>query len=160
MKEEKITKEVLASGRVLLALKCSFLENRSKETLFPLLSCLRDSVVYVPVNLLISERDTVQLTSCKAGDYFKNQDEIRMKPDILESPDKKRWLPIFSQREQIPKEYVAGFSTVNLSVLRCLKLAHAQENMDGIVLDAFGDAVALPFEIADIISEIPSRLSQ
>ena len=31
---------------------------------------------------------------------------------------------------------------------------------EGIVLDAFSESLALPFEIADIINEIPSQLSE
>lgn len=47
--EEYIDAKTLESGKVLLYLKHNFLENRSQETLFPLLSCLRDSQVLVPM---------------------------------------------------------------------------------------------------------------
>ena len=160
MKENRITAESLANGKVLQVLKSEFLTSRSKEALLPLLSCLRDSVVHVPVNLIISERDSIQLRSCRVGDYFTNQDEIRMEPDILKSPDNKLWFPMFSQKEQIPEDYGKGFSIVPLNVPRCLAIAHMREGVEGIVLDAFSESLALPFEIADIINEIPSQLSE
>ena len=44
--------EILKNGNVLLLLKQRFIENRSEETIIPLLCCLGDSQVIVPMNVL------------------------------------------------------------------------------------------------------------
>ena len=90
-----IDPKVLESGNVLRYLKLEFLEQPSKETLFPFLECMRDSIVYVPMNAILSENDQLRLKNVKVGTRWKNEDEIRMRPDILKSPDGKESIPEF-----------------------------------------------------------------
>ncbi|MBE7027328.1 MAG: hypothetical protein E7410_07215, partial [Ruminococcaceae bacterium] len=73
--KKDIDKKTLESGRVLLYLKHEFLSNRSKETLFPLLSCLRDSNVIVPVNVTMSDFDKEKFLNSKQGDVVTTSDE-------------------------------------------------------------------------------------
>lgn len=150
--------KTLESGRVLLALKSMFNENRCTETLFPFLECLRDSVVYVPMNAILSEEDQKRTQNLKAGDRWSNNDEIRFTPDTLRSPDGKLWFPIFTQVEQIPEDYRKRFSIISLPALRCLSMAHAIRDVEGFVVDAFTDATVLTFALADILKAIPSKI--
>ena len=154
-----IDPKVLESGNVLRYLKLEFLEQPSKETLFPFLECMRDSIVYVPMNAILSENDQLRLSNVKVGTRWKNEDEIRMRPDILKSPDGKLWFPVFTQKEQIPEDYNSGFSIMPMHILRCIGMAHATESVSGLVVDAFTEAASLPFEIVDIIPQLPSRLN-
>lgn len=155
-----IDPKTLESGRVLLALKAMFNENRCKETLLPLLSCLRDSFVYVPMNAKLSEEDQRCAITLKVGDVWSNNDVIHLTPDTLRSPDGKLWFPIFTQKEQIPEDYGKGFSVIPLQSLRCLNMAHAIAGVEGIVIDAFTEAVVLTFEIADIMKWLPSQTDE
>lgn len=156
--ENYIDPKVLENGNVLRQLKQDLMENRTREDFISLLGCLRDSIVWVPVSAQISTRDQDSLTKAKAGDIWTSQDEIRFRPDILLSPDQKRWFPIFSQKEQIPEEYVRSFSVIRLPALRCLNMAHNAEDIEGLVLDAFTIPLELPFGVADIMSKLESRL--
>lgn len=155
-----IDPKTLESGRVLLALKSMFNENRCKETLLPLLACLRDSVVYVPMNARLSEEDQKCALNLKVGDVWSNNDDIRLTPDTLRSPDGKLWLPIFTQKEQIPEDYRKGFSIIPLPALRCLNMAHATDGVEGLVIDAFTEDTVLTFEIADIMKLLSSRTEE
>lgn len=156
--ENYIDPKALENGNVLRQLKQDLVENRTKEDFISLLGCLRDSMVWVPVSAQISTRDQDSLTKVKTGDIWTSQDEIRFRPDILLSPDQKRWFPIFSQKEQIPDEYSRSFSIVRLSALRCLNMAHNTENVGGLILDAFTIPLELPFGVADIMTKLGSRL--
>jgi len=155
--KKDIDKKTLESGRVLLYLKHEFLSNRSKETLFPLLSCLRDSNVIVPVNVTMSDFDKEKFLNSKQGDVVTTSDEIRCKPDILKNGDN-FFFPMFSNEEQIPEEYGNNFSKVVLPVLRCINMAKSYEHVCGIVIDAFTEPLVLEYEIADLIFEFESRL--
>ena len=157
---EYIDPEMLKSGQVLLHLSDEFLKNGCRETLLPLLSCLRDSVVWIPMKLSISERDQKRMFRIKEGEQWKNRDEVQVEPNILRSPDGKLWLPIFSQREQVPKEYENGFTLAQWPAMQCLEMAHQAENLEGIVLDPFTEHnVTMPFFIADMLRQMPSRLA-
>lgn len=157
--ERYIDPSVLENGKVLLSLKQDFINERTRPNVIALLGCLRDSCVWVPVSMALSGRDQEALMGVKAGDTWENQDQIRLRPDILETPDQKRWFPIFTQREQIPEEYARNFSIARISALRCLELANSMEGIEGFLLDAFTAPLALPFAIVNIMTELESRLA-
>ena len=134
---QTIDPSVLEDGSVLLDLKKAYLEDDSEENLYALLSCLRDSEVVVPVS---SDAEGV------------------VAPDILQGPDRNLYFPVFSQEAQIPEDYDESSTGVRLPMLRCIRLAHESQGTSGLVLDAFTDVLMLPFELADLIPRIPSRL--
>lgn len=158
--EGYIDPKVLESGNVLLQLKQDLIKNRTRDSFLSLLGCLRDSTVWVPMSALVSKRDQESLVGVKAGDTWISQDEIRLRPDILLSPDQKHWFPIFSQKEQIPEGYARAFSIIQVSALRCLSIAHNIEGVEGLILDAFTAPLELPFTVADIMPELESMLKQ
>lgn len=150
--------KTLESGAVLLHLKLQFIQRQGSETLFPLLSCLRDSVVHVPMQALLSEADQQRMVSMKLGDTWRNRDPVRMRPDILKMADGTLWFPVFSRIEQLPSAYRARFSVVAVDALQALRMAHATGGLSGLVLDPFKDPVSLPFQTADIMQSVPSHL--
>ena len=157
---EYVDREALRSGRILLELSNAFVQNGCRETLLPLLSCLRDSMVWIPMKMTVSERDQERLLKIKEGQQWKNKDEVQVEPNILRSPDGKLWLPIFSQESQIPAEYKKDFSMAEWPMLQCLEMAHRAENLEGIVLDPFTEHnVTMPFFIVDMVREMPSRIA-
>ena len=149
----------LESGAVLLLLKSRFIKDRGSETLFPLLGCLRDSVVHVPMQAILSEADQRRMAAMKLGDTWRNRDPVRMRPDVLKMADGTVWFPIFSQIEQAPADYRRRFSVVSVEAMQALRMAHAAGGLSGLVLDPFTDPVSLPFQTADIMAEMPSSLS-
>lgn len=157
--EQYIDPSTLENGKVLCKLKQDFIAERNEPNVMALLGCLRDSCVWVPVSTILSGRDQDALMGVKAGDTWANQDEIRFRPDILESPDQKRWFPIFTQKEQIPEGYARAFSTLNIPALRCLELASKIEGIEGFILDAFTAPLMLPFAIANIMPQLESGLA-
>lgn len=153
-----IEAKTLESGKVLLYLKHNFLENRCQETLFPLLSCLRDSHVIVPMNVIMSEEDEKMFMNVSVGDVISTNDDIRLRPDILQNGEN-YFFPIFSNREEIPEDYGSHFSTINLPVLQCIEMAKSYEHVCGLVLDAFTSPCVLEYELADLIKLFDSRLA-
>ena len=146
--------KTLESGAVLLLLKSRFIKDRGSETLFPLLGCLRDSVVHVPMQAILSEADQRRMAAMKLGDTWRNRDPVRMRPDALKMADGTVWFPIFSQIEQAPADYRRRFSVVSVEAMQALRMAHAAGGLSGLVLDPFTDPVSLPFQTADIMVEM------
>ena len=81
--DKRYTEAMLADGSELVYLKDRFQQKKTKEQLDWLRACIRDSKFHVPL-LPISH-----------------------KPDLCESDDGKRFLPVFSQRKQMPPENCA-----------------------------------------------------
>lgn len=155
---DKVKAADLENGNVLMLLKSKFTENPSEETLLPLLSCLRDSVVKVPFVAEMSEADKKRYRECKEGENFKNQDEVKLTADILKGADGLMYFPVFSQDEQLPEDYKSKFTIIPVTMIDVLKMAHSDSNVKGIVLDGFTEAFVLTFELADYMVQIPSRI--
>lgn len=152
-----IGSETLENGNVLLYLKHKFLKNGDEKSLYPVLSCLRDSQVIVPMNTILSKEDEEMFLNSKLGDTVSPHNDIRLKPDILQNGDKFIF-PIFSNKEQIPEEYGNRFSTINLPVLKCIEMAKSYEKVCGLVLDAFTESMIIEYELADLIIQFESKL--
>ncbi len=152
VEKAKLEKE-LANGGVLVALKNHFSKEKNKENLIALLKCLKDSHVIVPMALDMSEKDAKRIASASEGEEIETMDEIKMQPEILEAKGK-RFFPIFSQTQQMPEEFGTSHNLMSMSTVEALDMAHQIEGLDGVVLDAFSQSVAMPFVTIDQIYEI------
>ena len=152
---EYIDPSTLEDGQVLLYLKHSFLENKCMETLNPLMSCLRDSIVTVPMNRSKDGNNDGLLDSLGKGDEL-NMNGIRFKPDILRAGEQ-RFFPLFSNQKVMPADYARNFTVLRLPMVQVIKLAHSYD-VAGLALDPFSENLVLPFEVADAIAELPSNL--
>jgi len=161
---KKISRGTLESGKVLQALADNFINNRTEETGLAFLHCLRDSVLWVPTTVRFSERDEEELLKhLEVGYEFTTQDEVRMKPDILLAPDGTKWYPLFSNKDEVVGDYKnLSFSYVPCELLYCLRMAHQYEaeGVKGLVLDPFTRGETIPFEVADIMLQLPSKLEE
>ena len=105
----QITEEDLADGKMLEQTVSKFNSNRNNDTFIDVIEILRDSIVYVPYNAVLSDRDQERFEEIinKAGENldklvgleFTAKDETRLIPDILEN-NGNYFFPIFLQKRQ------------------------------------------------------------
>ncbi len=156
MNEKYADPEMLADGTVLLALKKSFLKDKTDEALFLFMTCMRDSVAYVPMIPMLSEEDRARM---ERGDTAP-EGSILFRPDILPHSSGLSFFPLFTQKEQVPEGYTSkGITPLPMSVIRAVKLAK-EAGADSIVLDPFTEPCAIPLEAAEKIETLPSALSE
>lgn len=154
-KKEYADPEILADGKVLLALKHQFLKEKTDEALFLFMTCLRDSVVFVPMLPMMSEEERERV---KQGDTISGS--MLFRPDILQHPSGLHFFPMFTQKEQIPKQYLdKGIIPLPMSVIRAARLAKECE-ADSLVIDPYTQPCAIPSEAAAKIETLPSALSE
>lgn len=147
----------LEGGNVLRFLKHEFLTKQNKEALMPVLACLRDSDVIVPVRADLSKEDEERILSAKKGARIDSDKQIRFQPDLLQSDDG-TFFPIFSNEQQLTPEYAAQFSMMKLPAPYCIRMMLALEDVDGLVLDAFTEAMIIPKQSAALILKMKSHL--
>lgn len=145
--EERITREMLADGNMLRYLKTKFMNDRSQDNLISLLACMRDSTVLVPMN--VSSADGQEAPAA-----------LRYRPELLRGPDGGLYFPVFTQKETIPPAFENSFTWTPIEVLQCLRMAHVEEGVTGLVLDAFNEVLTMPMNVADVIPNIPSSLAE
>ena len=134
MNEREYTEQMLEGGKTLAYLNHRFLSKQTAEQLNWLLSCLRDSELLVPIL-----PETGQ-------------------PDLLESDDGIKFLPVFSQPEQMPADYRERFELKTMDFGACLALARSIEEVQAIVLDGLTEPMTINYHLGDAIMRRPSRL--
>lgn len=140
--EEKTPRQALADGSLLRYLKNKFSAERSEENLFPLLACLRDSTVFVPMNVT---------TESENGSK-------RYSPELLRSPDGSLYFPVFTQRETILDAFESNYEWMPVEAVECVKMAGAHHDVAGLVFDAFNEPLDMPMNVASIIGQMPSTI--
>ena len=164
----QITEEDLADGKMLEEAVSKFNSNRNNDTFIDVLEILRDSIVYVPYNAVLSDRDQERFEKIinKAGENldelvgleFVAEDETRLIPDILENSGN-YFFPIFSTEEAMG-EYGDNFSKIPQNILDIIPLARNNDKKPvGIVLNAFSEPFILDKEVWDIVEKMKSRLT-
>ena len=153
-----VKRETLESGNVLKALIEQYLDDQKEENLFPVLGCLRDSFVWIPGRMILSEADMAKFANAKEGDILSNDDVIKFEPDILQNGEYK-FYPVFSSAEEMG-EYGNGFSKVQKHFFEAMNFALGKEETVGIVVNAFSTPFIVPKEWFDLIGQIPTNIEE
>ena len=157
--EGKTRKPVICEENYLKTAISTFKQNRTESNLIEILEILRDILVWIPCNAVISEADIESMKSKKVGDTFKSTDDIRMIPDILQSGDD-YFFPVFTSCEEMG-EYGENFSKIEKWFLEAIPLAQNNEKqVKGIVINAFTDSFVVPDDLLEIVKERGSRITK
>lgn len=165
----KLTAEDLEDGTLLKEAVSIFNKERTEAHFIDILEFLRDSYVWIPCNAVMSEADMARFEqvvkdagddpSAMIGREFKNNDEVRLIPDILKNGDN-FFFPVFSSAEEMG-EYGEHFSKVQKHILEVIPMARNNEkNVAGIVLNAFTEPFVLDAEIFDLVENMKTRLEK
>ena len=153
-----VKREVLENGNVLKALIIRFMNEQTRESLMPVLSCLRDSFVWIPGQIIMSEEDMEKFANGKEGDIISNSSDMRFEPDILQKGEEK-FFPVFSSVEEMG-EYGNGFSKMQKHFFEAMSYSMGKEETVGIVVNAFSTPFIVPKDWFDVIAEIPTHIDE
>ena len=167
--EEQILEQQIKNGEFIKTAIEICKRDNTKENRLRMTMLLRDSLVWVPCNAILSDADNEEMSKAVLeaqengelesleGNSFVCHDEVRMVPDILQNGDD-FFFPVFSSEAEMG-EYGEGFSRIQSHFLEAVTLANNNEmNVNGIVINAFSDPFVVPMEICNIIAKLKSRL--
>ena len=165
--DDPITPELLEDGSFLKRATEICNRNRTQLNMIKLARILRDSVVWIPCNAILSDADyeVVEKEVLAAsngegldsliGKTFTNKDEVRLVPDILQNGDD-YYFPVFTTEEEMG-EYGTHFSKVPGHFLKAVNLARNNEkDVAGIVINAFSEPFVITMEMAELIETMES----
>ncbi|MDE6034857.1 MAG: SseB family protein [Ruminococcus sp.] len=163
----KLTAEDLEDGTLLKEAVSIFNKERTEEHFIDILEFLRDSYVWIPCNAVFSDVDMAEFEkvlkesgdnlSSIVGKTFRNKENIRMIPDILQNGEQ-FFFPVFSSAEEMG-EYGKHFSKVQKHILEVIPMARNNDKkVSGIVLNAFTEPFVLDAELFDMVENMKSRL--
>ena len=153
-----IKREYLASGKVLKVLIDRFHDNQTQHNAFAVMHCLRDSYVFIPCTVQMSERDQAKFLNAKVGEEISTEDDVRYVPDTLNN-GVDNFLPVFSSNEEMG-EYGDDFSKVEHHFLDVLSLAKRNENVKGIVVNAFTQHFIVEKDLFEFIANLPTNVEE
>lgn len=157
-KNFKITPEMLKNGEVLNGLVLRFLNNRNKENMFSLLSCLRDTNVFLAANVDADAKDTEVGGKGDNPIMFPVKQKITITPQIYKATDGMLYIPIYSRKENARQEHLKGSSLVNLPFMNCISILKDYEDCSRFVLDPHLYNVILDEDLIRITQKLPSML--
>jgi hypothetical protein len=117
---------------------------------------LRDSLVWIPGEIRISQLDARTICQKKAGDSFSPQQDMKFIPGLLKNGEE-FFLPVFSNME-VMGGYGRSFSKIQRHFFDAMRLALGQEDVSGIVLDPFTSPCVVLKGDFDFIGNLPSLL--
>lgn len=154
-----IKREALENGNVLRFLVDRFNKDQTDENFISVFRCLRDSFIWIPCNLEMSDADMEMFTNVSAGDVVKTTGDIKLVPDTLKNGDY-LFLPVFSNCEQMGEDYGNHFSKVEKHFFEAMSMAMAREDICGIVLDAFSQPFIIAKDAFEFIGNLPSEIEK
>lgn len=168
--DDAITPELLEGGAFLKRATAICNRNRTQLNLIRLIKILRDSWVWIPCKVIMSDADDEAfkklLTEAEQGDglesivgkEFTCHDGVRMVPDILQNGDQ-FFFPVFTSAEEMG-EYGKQFSQIEKHFLEAINMARNNEkDVAGIVINAFSEPFIVPRELFEIIMDLPSSFT-
>lgn len=157
-KDVKVTPEMLRDGTLLCGFVLRFLHNRNKENMFTLLSCLRDSNVFVPCEVNMSAEDFKAMGENPV--MFPASHKIEIKPQLYKATDGNIYMPFYTRQENAKQSELQGASLVNLPYEKLVEMLKDNDECSQFVIDPKLYNVVLDEELVRISMELPSRLSK
>ena len=155
-----VTPEMLKNGDVLCGLVVRFIKNRNKENMFSLLSCLRDSNLFVPATVTTDAKNVDPSGSIDNPVMFPAKGTVTITPQYYKAKDGFIYMPVYSRMENARQENLKGASLVNMPYENCLELLASSENCTRLVLDPHLYNVVLDEDLIRISKKLPSRLKR
>lgn len=150
----RTSKEELKDGKILNELIQKFFNDPKIDTLYPVLLCLIDSDVHVPMNMIISDEDAEIMKNSKVGDEVSLKNDLRFRPDWLKSPKtEKLYFPIFSTVEEATEEYSKNFSWLNMDIDTCINFVEDNKDCSGLILNAFTTPIRIEDNLYKILKQ-------
>ena len=156
----KITPEMLKDGTLLCGLVIRFINNRTKENMFSLLSCLRDSSVFVPAKINMDGRDMEIGGNGDNPVMFPVKHKVQFTPQLYKATDGNVYMPFYTRQENVKSQELAGASLVNLPYEKLVEMLGDNDECSRFVVDPKLYNVVLDEELIRISMELPSRLSK
>lgn len=156
MQPKGLSAEKLADGNVLLFLKERFQDDMNEDNLVELMQVLRESVLILPMKVLMSAADEERMRLYEENMKLKVEGDVQVVPATAPI-EGENYMFIFSQAEQIPVEYSDSVTLMRAPWQKVYQYLIDDPTIFGIVLDPFTENLELPRELADAISQMEPR---
>ena len=131
-----------------------FANNRNRDTLFGLLDVLfkrmmDEGEVIAPMVDVNNVMGSFDISNLSEGDTFTLNQDMRLRIDKVTNGDGVEWIPIYTDDDEMNAMPTTNV-TINMPIYNVLK-AGLNEDVEGIVINPFGLALAIPKDVLKIV---------
>ena len=148
-------KEMLASGEIVTELIKDFMINKNEYNFKTVMSCLRDSDVYISARMVFSEEDQKRFAQAKKGEKVIPKDKVKLNPGLLKTKDGKVYFPVFTMEEKIPEDQKKNAPALKIPFMECIKMVLGVPSTEAMVVNPFSENLLLNKNNLEIISKLP-----
>ena len=148
-------KEMLAGGHIVTELIKDFMENKNEYNFKTVMSCLRDSDVYISARMVFSEEDQTRFAEAKPGEKISPKDKVKLNPGLLKTKDGKIYFPVFTMEEKIPEDQKKNAPGIKIPFTECIKMVLNVPTTEAMVVNPFSENLLLNKQNLQIIANLP-----
>lgn len=137
-------------GELLTGLLMLYNKKPEQQNLLPIMQMLMDSVP-VGVPMKIDEADLELIKAAKEKKIQLEKKQVNMKTVILRMTDGKAFLPVFSRKQEVPKEFYDKYYWVQMPFKECAKLVKSMVGVDEIRINTYTQNLILPKEALESV---------
>lgn len=147
--------EMEAKGKLLSYMIDQYHEQRTPKALEAAIRCLGDTVVVVPMQMVLEKSDAEAMALARQqGRQYKPVKPVRLVPAFLNTPKGGLHYPVFASRADIPKDQVKKFIWANIPATRCSLDVIRNEKLAALVVNPFGKSLVLKRELLQKIVKV------
>lgn len=159
-----INEEDLEDGKMLETAVTNLYKEQNIANLIEIIKLLRDSYVWVPYHVILSDEDQTRLEDLVTqhiddliGQKFVTHDDIRLIQDIVQKGDE-QFFPVFSNPEANEK-HAYSYTMIQKHLLEVISIAkNYKGELNGIVLNPYTEPFEIDMKLCDMINTMKSRI--
>lgn len=98
----------------------------------------------------ISDTDNIEeVVKDLAGKSFTLEEDVRFRMDTMKDTNGRLWIPLFTSEHELHKQPTTNIS-MNISIEQILKAGLNYEEVEGVVINPFGEFLELPRNIIEL----------
>ncbi|MCF0115208.1 MAG: ADP-ribosylglycohydrolase family protein, partial [Erysipelotrichaceae bacterium] len=113
---------------------------------------LEDGEVVAPMVDVNNVMDTLDLDTLKKGETFSFDREVRLQLDLVMNNEGQKWVPLFTSEEERHRQPTANVA-LNVPIERILLNGLKGEDVEGVVINPFGESLMMPKDLLRIIMD-------
>ena len=132
-----------------------FAKDRNEQNMFRLFNVLTQRMLEdgeVPMAMVDvnGAMESLDYENLKEGDTFTLNKDMRLRIDTVSNGNGQEWIPLYTDEEEINKQPTANIH-INMPIYDVLASGLHSKRAEGVIINPFGVAIAIPKEILQII---------
>lgn len=107
---------------------------------------------FFPLPEIPETENLEEIAEALVGQTVTFKEDVKFGMDTMQDSDGKQWIPLFTSEEELSKQPTTNI-TMNIAIEQILRAGLAGDDVEGIVINPFGEYLEIPKRILEITFE-------